>query len=133
MNNAKEKLVLPELSYDIVGAAFEVCNSLGWGLSEKHYQQALAKEPEDKKIRFKKEVFVPLAYKERKLGKYFADFMVEGKILLELKAVPKFGYVHSRQILGYLRSANLRLGILIYFGKEGVKYHRVLDSQYFLN
>ncbi|OGY99238.1 MAG: hypothetical protein A2945_04680 [Candidatus Liptonbacteria bacterium RIFCSPLOWO2_01_FULL_52_25] len=127
MNNANGKIVLPELSYAVIGATFKVFNELGWGFSEKHYQVALAKELESARIGFRREVYVPFEYKSVKIGRYFADFIIEDKILLELKVVQKFGYVHLRQILGYLRSTKLKLGILIYFTREGVKYRRVVS------
>lgn len=128
-NNANSKIVLPELSYSVIGATFKVFNELGWGFSEKHYQAALAKELETAHIKFRREVYVPFEYKSENIGRYFADFVVEDKILLELKVVQKLGYVHLRQILGYLRSTKLKLGILIYFMREGVKYRRVINPE----
>ncbi|MBI4087592.1 MAG: GxxExxY protein [Candidatus Liptonbacteria bacterium] len=127
MNNANSKIVLPELSYSIIGAAFRVFNELGWGFSEKHYQGALAKELEDAGLLFRREVYIPFTYKSSTIGRYFADFIVNDKILLELKVVPKFGYVHLHQALGHLHSAKLKLGILIYFTREGIKYRRVVN------
>jgi GxxExxY protein len=127
---SKNKLVYPELSYEIIGAAFEVFNNLGWGLSEKDYQKAPAQELKELGIRYKEEVYIPLEYKNLKIGRYFADFVVgDNKILLELKVVSRLGYTHARQVLGYLRSANIKLGILLYFTKDGVKYRRVLNSR----
>ena len=121
------KIIFPELSYKIVGCAFRVFNELGWGLSEKTYQLALAKEFSLEKIKFRKEVYIPLHYKSEKIGRYFADFIVEEKVLLELKVVHKLGYVHLRQLLNYLKCAGLQLGILVYFTKDGVKYRRVVN------
>jgi GxxExxY protein len=127
-HNANSDVVYPELSYKVLGASFNVYNELGWGLSEKQYQQALAKELLDLGIRFKREVFIPLEYKQVNIGRYFADFIVEGEILLELKVVSALGYVHAKQVPGYLRGGNLRLGILVYFTKEGVKHRRILNA-----
>ena len=125
--NSKEEIVLPELSFDIVGAAFDVFNNLGWGLSERNYQNALAEELAIRKINFKREVYIPLSYGTSNIGRYFADFIVEDRALLELKVVSKLGYVHAKQVLAYLCAAKLRLGILVYFTKDGVKYRRVLN------
>ena len=102
-------------------------NELGWGFSEKDYQSALAKELEDKNIKFVREVYIPINYKETLIKKYYADFVIYGKILVELKVVPRLGYFHVRQLLNYLRLSGIRLGILIYFSKEGIKYRRVLN------
>ncbi len=124
----KDKIVFPELSYQIIGAAFNVFNELGWGFSEKDYQSALAKEFEGKSIKFKREVYIPINYKDSLIKKYYADFVVDEKILVELKVVPRLGYFHLRQLLNYLKLSGLRLGILIYFSREGIKYRRVLNG-----
>lgn len=124
-----KNLVFPELSYKIIGAAFNVFNELGWGLTEKEYQRALAKEFDRLPIKYKRELYIPINYKLITLSRYYADFVVEGKVLLELKVVPKLGYVHAKQLFNYLKVASFRLGILIYFTKEGVKYRRVLNPE----
>lgn len=129
MRIAKDKLVFPELSYNILGAAFNVSNELGWGLSEKEYQRSLARELEKAGIRYEREVFIPLTYKSEPIGRFYADFVVDGKIILELKVVPKLGYAHTRQLLIYLIGSGYKLGILIYFTKDGVKQRRVLNSR----
>jgi len=71
-----------------------------------------------------------IKYNNDDIGKYFADFLVENKIIVELKTRPRLGYVHLRQVLEYLRRADIKLAILIYFTKSGVKYRRVLNSHY---
>lgn len=101
----KNKIVFPELSYKLVGAAFQVFNELGWGLPEKDCQTTLAKELDRLNIEFKREIYIPIKYKTSNIGRYFADFIVENKILLELKTVSKLGYVHIKQVLTYLKSA----------------------------
>jgi len=124
------QVILPELSYLITGAAFKVFNSLGWGFQEKDYQKALARELERSNVAFREQVYIPISYEGKLLSKYYADFIVEDKILLELKVVTKLGYSQARQILNYLRGAKIKLGILLYFSEEGVKYRRVLNSHY---
>ena len=127
--SSESNLVFPELSHKIVGSAFKVFNSLGWGLREKEYSIALVKELQSVGVLAEKEVFIPLEYKDERLSHYFADIIVESKILLELKVVSRLGYVHVRQVLKYLRARNLKLGILLYLTKDGVKYRRVLNSK----
>lgn len=124
-----ERMVFPELSYKVIGAAFAVFNELGWGLKEKDYQRALASEFKNLGLHYNEQVFIPVAYKNTRVGNYFADFIVEEAVLLELKVVHKLGYSQARQVLGYLKTAGIKLGILIYFTKEGVKYRRVLNSE----
>ncbi|MBI4159960.1 GxxExxY protein [Candidatus Wolfebacteria bacterium] len=124
------EVIYPDLSFEIVGAAFVVSNRLGWGMGEKYYQRALAEEFVSRKIPFRREAFIPLSYGGKKLGSYFADFIVDGKILLELKVVHRLGYTHSKQVLEYLKKANVRLGILLYFTRDGVKYRRILNPSF---
>lgn len=127
-NSANKNIVFPELSYKIIGASFNAFNKLGWGLSEKDYGRALALELKNLGLSYQEEVYIPLQYESKNLSRYFADFIIEKKILLELKVVPKLGYTHVKQVLSYLKSSGLRLGILIYFTRDGVKYRRVLNS-----
>ncbi len=122
------QIIFPELSYKIVGAAFAVFNELGWGLPEKDYQRALCIEFKKNGVSFEKEVYIPLEYKDEKISKYFADFIIEKKILVELKVVSKLGYTNAKQVLTYLNSANIKLGILVYFTKDGIKYRRIINS-----
>ena len=129
MDKEEKDIIFPELSYKIIGASFNVFNQLGWGLPEKDYQRALAQEFTEESLQFKREVYIPLEYKAVNIGRYFADFIIDNKILVEVKVVPKLSYANAKQVLTYLRVANLKLGILIYFTKEGIKYRRVLNSQ----
>ncbi len=125
----KNKIIFPDLSYKIIGASFKVFNKLGWGLPEKDYQKALVEEFNELDLNFQREVYIPLKYKTLNIGRYFADFVIENKVLVEIKVVSKLGYAYVKQILVYLKSVNLKLGILIYFTKEGIKYRRVLNSK----
>lgn len=125
----QKKIIFPELSYKIVGATFDVFNKLGWGLNEKEYQKALSLEFKNSGMRFREQVLIPVTYRGVRLKNFYADFIVEDKILLELKVVHKLGYSQAKQVLGYLKTEGIKLGILIYFTKEGVKYRRVLNSK----
>ena len=121
-------LIYPDLSYKIVGAAFQVFNKLGFGHKEIYYQRALVKELEAIGLPTVKEKAIPFQYKDEILGYYKPDVLVEDKIVVELKVRPKIGYVHINQVLGYLRAANIKLAIIIYFTKEGVKYRRIINA-----
>jgi GxxExxY protein len=120
------KLIYPELSYKIIGSAFEVFNSLGSGYQEKYYQKALAKEFQEKKIKFKEQVPLNINHKGINLGRYYFDFLVDDKILVEIKNSSKFYVRDIKQVLGYLKSKNLNLGLLICFSKNGVIHKRIL-------
>ena len=69
---------------------------------------------------------MPLTYKDKIIGTYIPDFVVDGKVVAELKVRPKLGYTHIKQVTAYLQHTKLKLGIVIYFTKDGVQYRRVL-------
>jgi GxxExxY protein len=122
------KIIYPELSYEIIGAAFKVFNNLEYGHNEKYYQRALEEEFKIKKINFEKEKEVDLLYLDKKIGKYRLDFILENKIVVELKVLSDFRQRHIKQVMGYLKETKLKLAIIIYFTKAGVKYRRVVNS-----
>ncbi len=123
----KEKVLYPELSYRLVGILFEVYNTLGYGHKEKYYENAVALELEKLKISYKRQMYISLDYKGQHIGKSFLDFLVDGKIILELKQ----GLVSSRknieQVYAYLKVNKLKLGIIAQFTPQGVKCKRVVN------
>lgn len=121
------KLVYPELSYKIVGVLFTVYNSLGYGYQEKYYQRAIAKELEKAQLKYKKEQKAIIKYRGEIIGRYFIDFVVEDKIVVELKLTNDFYKKDIKQVLGYLKSTGLKLGILFIFMKEGLKFKRIVN------
>ena len=123
----KEKLVYPELSYKLIGLAFKVYNQLGYGYQEKYYQRAYKRELEKESIKFEKEREVKINYDGECIGKYFLDFIVENKVVIELKVATEFRYKYIRQVLEYLSETNKKLAIIIYFAKEGVRYRRIIN------
>lgn len=126
----KSKIVLPELSYKIMGVLFSVHNELGPTMLEKHYQRAIAKEFEKQNISFMKEVPVTLSYKGDSIGKYFLDFIVEGKVILETKAQRSYNPKFFKQVLAYLRQTNLPLAILANFRNPKLEYRRIINSTF---
>lgn len=123
-------LVHPELSYRIVGILFEVHNRLGGNFEEKYYQRAVEKLLALNKLKFNKELKADISFEGDRIGKYFLDFLVEDKIILELKAVPRMLPIHFRQVRSYLKVKNLQLGILANFRGEKLSYKRVLNPKY---
>jgi len=120
-------LVYPELSYELIGSSFKVFNSMGFGYQEKYYQRAYAEELRNKGIKFEREKEIVLVYNKKCIGKYFLDFLVEDKVIIELKIIPFIKHIHIKQVLEYLNVTNKKLAILIYFTKEGIKYKRVIN------
>jgi GxxExxY protein len=118
------ELLYKELSYKIVGLSFNVFNELGYGYRENIYQRAFAEELKKNKLKYKSECPVRLKYGDRIIGTYFIDFIIADKIVIELKFVNDFYTRDIKQLISYLKATNLRLGILIIFTKEGIKYRR---------
>lgn len=123
------EVIYPELSYKLIGTAFAVFNSHGFGMSEKFYQKVFAETLTSEGMPFIREKLVQKSYGDEKTVKWYLDFVVDDKIVLELKVKPKLGYVHIKQVLEYLKVTGYKLAILIYFTREGVKYRRILNAK----
>ena len=110
--------------YDIVGAAMEVYNTLGRGMEEPIYQEALQMELDERGIGYKREVWFDMFYKGKKMKKrYKADFVVNG-IIVELKSVSIFSSEHRAQLFNYMRITKQNRGILMNFGGKSFAAER---------
>jgi GxxExxY protein len=123
---AMNKKYLNELSYEVIGSAIEVHKKLGPGLLESAYQECLLYELNEKGLLVRKELALPIVYKDVKLDHgYRIDLLVENKVVIEIKTVEAFNDVHTAQVLTYLRLGEFRLGLLINFDvkilKNGIK------------
>lgn len=125
--NKEVELVYPELSYQIVGILFEVYNELGHGHPEKTYQKAVAVALARAKLRFEEQLYIPIEFKNEKVGKTFLDFLIEDKIVLEIKKGNYFVRSHIDQVYKYLVAKNLKLGILAYFTPRTVHFKRIIN------
>ena len=115
MSVAKIKMDLNELSYKINGAVFEVNRVLGYGFLEKVYENALFFELNKLGLKVEQQVPISIEYKGKIVGEYFADILVEDKIILELKALDTLQKIHEAQILNYLKATGIKLGMLVNF------------------
>lgn len=122
------ELVYPQLSYKITGILFRVYNELGGGYQEKYYQKAISAELIKQGISFQEQIAVKLNYSQIKIGQYFIDFVIDDKIVLEIKAQSKFYARDIKQVLGYLKSSNKKLGILASFARNGLLFKRILKG-----
>lgn len=120
------ELLYKELTYQIIGAAFEVHKILGPGFLEAVYQKALAHELKLRGILFYDQVRLPVSYKGELLGEYIADFIVESKIILEIKSVSKLNASHQAQAMHYLAATGNRLALLLNFGTTSLEHKRVI-------
>ena len=120
-----------DITQKVIGAALEVHRSLGNGFQEVIYQQGLAFELEQAGLTFAREVGQDIFYKEspEPIGTRLADFVIEGKVLVELKAIPKLEKVHTVQLFNYLRAYRLEVGLLLNFGSKSMTFKRLILSQ----
>ena len=121
------KIIYPELSYEIVSCLFEVYNSLGGGYQEKHYQKALEQVFTERKITFIPQAPYLVKFKNKIIGRYYMDFMIEKKIILEIKRGDYFARTNVQQIKGYLQATQMQLGILANFTNNKMRYMRILN------
>ena len=120
------EIIYKELSYAIVGAAMEVHRILGPGFLEAVYEAALAHELTLQGIPFERQKELPVYYKGQLVGHYVADFVVDGQIILELKAVSALTKAHEAQAHNYLAATGLSLAILLNFGAESLQQKRIV-------
>lgn len=126
-NAGTTKYLFEDLTFKIIGSLFEVNKELGFGYNEKVYQQAFAKELERRGIAFKRENFSKISYKGNRVGCLFHDFLVEGKVVVELKVGSDLYESYFKQLLSYLRDSKLRIGILAVFTPQGLVYKRLIN------
>jgi GxxExxY protein len=123
----RDDLVYKELSFKIVGIAYEVYNEFGFGYLEKHYERAMASCFENQKIDFKRQIPYKLYFKNKYIGIFYFDFLIEGKVIVELKKGNYFSRKNLEQTKSYLMVSGFKLAILINFTSMGVKILRVLN------
>jgi len=122
------KLIYPELSYKLIGIAYKVFNELGPGYQEKIYKKAYELELRKQNISYEKERRVSLKYDGKDVGDYFLDFLIEGRVVLEFKVANFFHARDIKQTLAYLKSNDLKLGILIICKSDKIKYKRIVNN-----
>ena len=110
-------LLNKEITDKIIKAFYKVYNDLGYGFLERVYENALFIELTDMGLKCEKQRPIDVFYKEVKVGNYFADIIVEDKIILELKAAEGIAEEHEFQLVNYLKATEIEVGLLLNFGK----------------
>lgn len=123
----QKQVLYPELSYQITGSLFDVYNQIGYGHKEVVYQRALASEFSKRKIIYSEQLLSKIDYKGTEVGKYYFDFLVDGRVVVELKVRDFFSKKDIEQLYSYLKSKNLKLGIIAHFTKSGVRHKRIVN------
>jgi GxxExxY protein len=114
------------LTERVLGAIFDVSNTLGAGFLEKVYQRALLTELRLRGIRATAEASFSVSYKGHSVGEYFADILVEDVLVVELKCAERLASEHTAQCLNYLRASGLAVCLLVNFQKPKVEWKRIV-------
>jgi GxxExxY protein len=125
---APQRDSLNALFEEVVGAAYEVSNTLGAGFLEKVYERALAKELSLRGIPVRPQVPYKITYKGHPIAEYIADLVVDDRLLIEVKCVNTLVKEHLAQSLNYLKASNLSLALLINFQHPKVVWQRVVHN-----
>ena len=125
----KEAYKYSALTEKMIGCAMRVHSKLGSGFQEVIYQRALALEMAAQKICFSREHEMPIYYREQQIGTRRADFLVEGVVSVELKAIIQLDDIHLAQAINYLEAYNLEVGLLINFGARSLEFKRVTNTK----
>jgi GxxExxY protein len=124
--NAAKDYSLRPITEQLIGAAFEVHNVLGYGFLERVYQRAMQVELQLRGVKVELEPMIKVRFKGVIVGDYAADLLVADKILVELKTDSEYQSLHEAQLLNELRGTGIRIGYLINFGRERVEYKRMV-------
>jgi GxxExxY protein len=125
-----EQYKYSELTAKIIGCAMAVHKALSNGFQEVIYQRALEIEMREAGISFNREFEMPIFYREQQIGTRRVDFLVEGVVSVELKAISKLEDVHFAQGINYLEAYNLEVGLLINFGEASLNFKRLANKKF---
>jgi GxxExxY protein len=123
------EIVEKELSYKVVQAAYEVFNGLGPGFLENIYQQAMVLVLRKNGRKVEVQTSVPVVFLGKQIGVHILDIVVDGRIILELKAVSEIAPIHRQQALSYLKATGLPLALIINFGAHRLQVVRVVNTK----
>lgn len=115
-----------ELTGEIIGAAMEVHGTLGSGFLESVYEAALAIEFDMRDVHYERQKNITVLYKGKTAKEFACDFLVEGKVLVELKALSVITGAEEAQVLNYLKGTGVEVGLLINFGQSSLRYRRLV-------
>lgn len=119
------EIIYKDLSYKIIGIAFRINGLLGSGLEEKVYQNAFEEYLKESKIAYEREMYHTIKINEKTISKKYFDFLIENKVIVEIKTGVRDYRDACSQIFHYLKMSKLKLGLLIRFTRDGVKVKRI--------
>jgi len=121
-----EHFIHKDLTYKVIGCAMEVHRELGYGFLEKVYENAMMVQLKKEGVEAKQQQGVSVQFAGETVGEYFADILIEDKIIVELKAVDSLIKPHFAQVLNYLKATNIKVGLLLNFGPQGLQHKRFI-------
>lgn len=125
-DSATDALIYRDLTYRIRTSVFNVKKELGLGHKEVIYQKALALEFKKNNLPFSEQVQIPITFRGKKIGTYIPDFVIDNKVVIELKSLPFLGDQPKKQLWQYIKSSDYKLGLLINFGNSDLEIQRVI-------
>jgi GxxExxY protein len=126
MHTDEKKLIHEELTYKLIGLSMQVHTTLGYGFLEKVYENALMVLLRNNGIQAEQQTPIPVLFEGEKVGDYYADILVENKVVLELKAADSIAGHHRAQLLNYLKATGFRVGIILNFGGRKLEHERLV-------
>ncbi|NJD59764.1 MAG: GxxExxY protein [Anaerolineales bacterium] len=118
-----------DITKRIIGSAMKVHSTLGNGFQEVIYQRAMALEMSKEGLSFQRELEMPIHYDGEEIGTRRVDFLVEDKVMVEIKAIILLEDVHLAQAINYLEAYQLQIGLLLNFGAKSLEFRRLINSK----
>ena len=118
-----------DITKNIIGCAFEVINELGAGFLESVYEKALLIALADKQLSVQSQQAIHVMFRNKNVGEFYADLLVENKVLVELKTVKSIIPQHKAQVINYLNATGINVGLLINFGNPKLEFKRYTRSK----
>ena len=122
------KIKYNELTEKIIGIFYRVYNKLGYGFLEKVYENALMIEFRSERIQAMAQSPIRVEYNGQTIGEYFADLMIENKVIVEIKAAKSLAVEHEAQLLNYLKATDIEVGLLLNFGPKPQIKRKLFDN-----
>ena len=118
-----------EITGEVIRIFYKVYNTLGYGFLENVYEEAMMVEFRKSGLKFVNQFPVKVFYEGEIVGKYVADFLIDGRVIVEIKAIGELGKVNENQLMNYLRSTDKEVGLLLNFGEKAEIKRRVYDNE----
>ena len=126
METVEQSLEINQITQRIIGCVHRVSNTLGSGFLEKVYENALALEIRQSRLSVQQQHPIKVVYQSTLVGDFAADLLVEGRVIVELKALKALNEIHSAQCLNYLKATGLKLCLLVNFGNSRAEIRRIV-------